>query len=152
MVFIEQRYPTDCVIACLAMVLDVPYERVFKTAYPDEIVDITDGLYVEPILRKIRPDAKFTVVKSIDIRSITNRAILVIKTDKATPIGPSLHAVAWDPISRVILDPTDKTYGQYIQCYQARLVGALLLEDRWTSIRARVNKFWDVYFSLGAMR
>ena len=141
MVYVRQRYLTDCGVACFAMILDLPYERVFRICYPEEPVDITFGINLDiqdKLLTTVgvKYSWRERVDGSIDIDSVSNRALLSIRVDRPLSIYPCNHAVVWEPKSKTIWDPFT-VYTKELQYYRDRVVGILEILPR--------KKWWKVW-------
>jgi hypothetical protein len=109
-VFVRQRFETDCGIAAYAMVLDLPYEVVFKIAFPGDIVDLSFGLSGKQQYTLLGAlDIRFREYINVrNVRAFKHNTILSVKPDRQwhMPMG---HAVVYDAKRQVVLDPV---YGE----------------------------------------
>ena len=107
---IQQRYQSDCSVACVAMVLGISHKQSLKLVHPRHRKRTPYFTTDAQIVRALdRLDLDFRLVKAIQpsrqankklIRSLRCSAILTVR---AAP--GMLHDVVWDPNNQKILDP-----------------------------------------------
>jgi ABC-type bacteriocin/lantibiotic exporter with double-glycine peptidase domain len=123
-VYVPQRYRTDCGIACFAMILDLPYECVFKIAFHEEMVDLSFGLEwqrCDNLLDALNIRRKYLRGDRVNIATLKHRSMLCLKVKDGS--GLLSHGVVWDPATKTIYDPAgDK---QTVCLCQDRLILAV---------------------------
>lgn len=100
---INQRYDSDCGVAAVAMVADLPYERVA------EVVEVNEGLHCHDVTRLLHYCTARPWLASkrgygrplYEVRLPHINSVLLIRREDQS-LG---HYVAWDAHERRIYDP-----------------------------------------------
>ena len=114
MKMIHQRHANGCVTACIAMVSNKSYNKLFKCIYGEKKYRCYPGLTLEHLLRALNKQnlkykISFCKKDYMKLLSKNSNAIIVVDYDsKKTGLSYddyTRHAVVWDGTSKLIKDP-----------------------------------------------
>jgi hypothetical protein len=132
---IRQKHKNGCVVASLAMLLNIKYDDALRKLHPKrkprQRVTGTAELIAKAFNRMKIPVAfhnnlihlAFDTGKCINIRDINNPAIICIWLQD---VAGANHAVVWDPEQQKIIDP-GRNRNLQVNYYQRRLIFAFEL-------------------------
>ena len=114
---IIQKRNDDCGVACLAMLANISYRKAMWLLHPWRLPFTkanTKSKHFKKAFNKLGLSFQIYTESSIDIRSIPNKAMLVIHNGDGAH-----HGVVWDPELKLILDPAK--WEKSIDFYQENL-------------------------------
>ncbi len=101
---LRQRYANDCFPTCVAMIKNIPHNKIIKIAYPNHKKGTKYKSFCLKDCHRLLKKTKLSVTvkppvkKLIDIKT---PAIISIVW-KTHNMG---HAVVWDPVTKKVYDP-----------------------------------------------
>ena len=101
---IRQKHKYTCAIAALAMITNIPYDKVYKQIFPKRKTfgRSVPTIFVKTVefLKKLKIKHKIIFGRKIDFRRLKSPAFVSVQIK-----SKCYHAVVWDPESKRILDP-----------------------------------------------
>lgn len=134
MQIVKQKDKYDCGIACLAMMLDKPYEEIIQQHFPKHDFN-KDGLYISELVSVIKLYGHDVFINS----GFHMKSSGILFVPSLNTLG-SGHFVFWDGLGK-LFDPSNDN--QYSISVFPLVVQHILILDRYNK-KDLINKYTDM--------